>query len=282
VSRESEVEGHLQAPAGSPRTGTAGTPRIGRRLRSARRRLGVELAEVERVLRIRAKYLEALEEERFDALPGRAYARAFLREYAAYLRLDGETLVRALEARLPEPDEAEPAEPTDVVDMPASAWIYADRVVRHLPPRVDVLAALVAVALLALLLWHAAREAPPPPVLGLTTGAAPAPAPETRPRAAAVRKVVHRAARAPTVARLVLAPTGGDVWLLVRSGSEAGPVLYEGTVRPGGSLTFVRRQLWIRIGAPWNLVARVNGHVVGPLPTRPGNVIVTPAGVRSA
>lgn len=281
MSHESEVEGHFQAPAGRPRSGPAGTPRIGRRLRSARRRLGVDLADVERVLRIRAKHLEALEEERFDALPGRAYARAFLREYAAYLRLDGEALVRALEARLPAPDETEPAEQMDAVDTPANAWVYADRVLQRLPLRADVLAALVVVALVGLL-WRAGREAQPPPVLGFTTEAAPAPAPDTRPRAATARRVPHRAAPTPTLARLVLAPTGGDVWLLVRSGSVDGPVLYEGTVRPGASLTFVRRQLWIRIGAPWNLVARLNGHIVGPLPTRPSNVIVTPSGVHSA
>jgi Helix-turn-helix domain/Domain of unknown function (DUF4115) len=221
-----------------------------------------------------------LEEERFDDLPGRAYARAFLREYAAYLRLDDEALVRALDARIDEPDEPEPAEVTEF-DAPASVWVYADRVARRLPPRLDVILVLVAVVLLALI-WRAGREPEPPRVFGVTTEAAPAQAPDTRPRAAAPRRAPRRAAPAPALARLVLAPTDGDVWLLVRSGSENGRVLYEGTVRPGGSLTFVRRRLWIRIGAPWNLVARLNGRVVGQLPVRPGNVIVTPTGVRSA
>src|SRR5947199_5150142 len=37
---------------------------------------------------IRARQLQALEEERFDWLPGDAYARSFLRTYADYLGLE--------------------------------------------------------------------------------------------------------------------------------------------------------------------------------------------------
>jgi len=47
---------------------------IGSRLREARERHGLELADVERETRIRARWLRALEEERFDLLPDRAAA----------------------------------------------------------------------------------------------------------------------------------------------------------------------------------------------------------------
>ena len=42
---------------------------IGTSLREARERRGLEFADVERETRVRARYLRALEEERFDQLP---------------------------------------------------------------------------------------------------------------------------------------------------------------------------------------------------------------------
>lgn len=66
---------------------------IGRTLRKARTERGVELSEVERATKVRAKFIEAMEEGRWDALPGPAYARGFLEIYARYLGLDREALL---------------------------------------------------------------------------------------------------------------------------------------------------------------------------------------------
>ena len=76
-------------------------PRIalGSSLASARLALGLELRDVERDTRIRARYLAALEEEEFDALPGEAYAAGFLRTYAGYLGLDADAYVDELRRR---------------------------------------------------------------------------------------------------------------------------------------------------------------------------------------
>ena len=68
-------------------------PPIGESLRDARARRGIELSEVERATKIRVKYLRAMEEERWELLPGAAYARGFLRTYGSFLGLDGEALV---------------------------------------------------------------------------------------------------------------------------------------------------------------------------------------------
>jgi cytoskeleton protein RodZ len=73
--------------------GVGMAPRIGRTLRKARTDRGLELADVERATKIRAKFLEAMEEERWDALPAPAYARGFLDIYARYLDLDREALL---------------------------------------------------------------------------------------------------------------------------------------------------------------------------------------------
>ena len=67
-------------------------PQIGASLRDARRRLGLEVKEVEEQTKIRARYIRALENEEWDTLPGPAYIRGFLRTYGAMLGLDGEML----------------------------------------------------------------------------------------------------------------------------------------------------------------------------------------------
>ena len=71
-----------------------GAPRVGADLALARERLGRTLPEMAGVLRIRPPYLQALEEGRIEALPGRVYALAFLRTYAAALGLDADEAVR--------------------------------------------------------------------------------------------------------------------------------------------------------------------------------------------
>jgi transcriptional regulator with XRE-family HTH domain len=78
---------------------------IGSSLRQARERQGLDLAEVERRTRVRARYLAALEEERFELLPGEAYARAFLRSYAEFLGLDSDLCLEEYRARFGQPEQ---------------------------------------------------------------------------------------------------------------------------------------------------------------------------------
>ena len=66
---------------------------VGQDLRAARLRRGDDLASVSRALKIRKDHLEALEEDRLDALPGRTYAVGFVRAYADYLGLDAVQMV---------------------------------------------------------------------------------------------------------------------------------------------------------------------------------------------
>lgn len=65
---------------------------IGPTLREARNRRKADLPEVEAAIKIRVRYLQAMENEEWDALPGGAYTRGFIRTYAAYLGLDGDRL----------------------------------------------------------------------------------------------------------------------------------------------------------------------------------------------
>ncbi|MBI2257019.1 MAG: DUF4115 domain-containing protein [Proteobacteria bacterium] len=62
-------------------------------LRRRREELGRDVATVARQLRIRAVYISAIEEGRLQDLPGTAYAVGFVRAYADYLGLDGNSVV---------------------------------------------------------------------------------------------------------------------------------------------------------------------------------------------
>lgn len=61
---------------------------IGETLRASREEQGISLEEAEAATRIRARFLEALEENNLDILGGDVYVRGFVRNYAAFLGLD--------------------------------------------------------------------------------------------------------------------------------------------------------------------------------------------------
>ena len=67
-------------------------PSIGDRLRQARERRGVSIADASATLKIRAPILDAFEREDHSQLPPRVYALGQLRTYAAYLGLDPATV----------------------------------------------------------------------------------------------------------------------------------------------------------------------------------------------
>ena len=66
---------------------------IGNILRTERETQGRTLTEVSNAVYIKTKYLSALEEENFAAIPGEVYVKGFIRAYASYLGMDGEELV---------------------------------------------------------------------------------------------------------------------------------------------------------------------------------------------
>lgn len=73
---------------------------IGATLRAAREARGWTIEEVEKVTRIRGKYLSALEAGEMDALPSPLQARGFLRNYAQHLGLQPEQVLNQLEEAL--------------------------------------------------------------------------------------------------------------------------------------------------------------------------------------
>ena len=67
---------------------------VGAVLRRTREDYNEDLSAVAQTLHIRLTYLQAIEEERFDRLPGHAYAVGFIRAYSDYLGLDSAEMVR--------------------------------------------------------------------------------------------------------------------------------------------------------------------------------------------
>jgi len=65
---------------------------IGNFLRERREAKGISLTEVEKDLKIRKKYLQALEEGNIDLIPGKTYIVGYLRNYSKYLDIDEENI----------------------------------------------------------------------------------------------------------------------------------------------------------------------------------------------
>lgn len=69
---------------------------VGDILRRARLRMELTLEQIEYEIRISKAHLLAIEEGRFEALPGRIYTLGFIRTYAEHLGLDGEKMMALL------------------------------------------------------------------------------------------------------------------------------------------------------------------------------------------
>ena len=91
---------------------------IGHILQTARKEKGWTVSDVSKKTRIRTKYLELIELNDWDALPGIAYTRGFIKSYAEAVDLVPER-VMTLFRREFEDVEKRKVLPDSFVDMPA-------------------------------------------------------------------------------------------------------------------------------------------------------------------
>lgn len=82
-------------------TGISG---VGAELARAREERGLALSDVALQLKFSARQLEALEQERFELLPGGTFVRGMVRAYARLLKVDAEPLLGRLTDRFDAPD----------------------------------------------------------------------------------------------------------------------------------------------------------------------------------
>ena len=238
---------------------------IGNSLREARLRHGLDFAEAEQATKIRGKYLRALEQEQFDQLPAQTYVRGFLRSYAEYLGLDGQLYVDEYNMRYVTGEE----EPTLRPRRSTAGRMHGRVESRGVFVAVGAIAAVVALFIAA---WKFGgddeRQAIPnvaTPV-GTTTRATPPPPKKKKSAAASI----------------VLTAARGDCWVSVHLRAPGGRQVFEGTIDRGRSQAFTAKRLWIQVGAPENLVVKINGKR-RPLPRGgPATVIITRKGISPA
>jgi hypothetical protein len=178
---------------------------IGATLREARNRRKLDLSEVEAAIKIRPRYLSALENEDWDVLPGGAYTRGFIRTYAAFLGLDGERLADEYR-RATSPAGGERV-PRRIEPVPASAR-------RGCGPQLSgrVIAALVVLALVALAV-----------VIGLASGGGGGSSPSHSPQAhgGKARRSDHAGNATAVKPGIALQLTAtGEVWVCVLDSGE--------------------------------------------------------------
>jgi cytoskeletal protein RodZ len=70
---------------------------FGDQLKREREMRGVSLEEISAATRISTRFLEALEKEQWDQLPGGVFRRGFIRSVARFLGLDGDALISEYE-----------------------------------------------------------------------------------------------------------------------------------------------------------------------------------------
>lgn len=244
---------------------------IGNSLREARLRKRLEFREVEQATKIRSRYLRALEEEDFEALPAETYVRGFLRAYAEALGLDGQLYVDEYNSRFVTGEDSSPLRPRRSQPRKRPGRGIETNVILLALTAIGVMTALVIAA------WKFSSS--PEPVAGPGR-----PSPSLPQRPAAKRPA--RPARPPAVrvtpAKLLVQATGGDCWLQVHADSASGKLLYQGTLERGQSQRFVSRRLWVNAGRPENLDLRLNGEPVSIGGTSPVVVLITATSVTPA
>jgi cytoskeletal protein RodZ len=146
-------------------------------------RKGLELAQLEAETKIRARYLRALEDERFDLLPADSYARGFLRLYADRLGLDSQLFVDEFTSRFSTGEEAR------LTRQPDSRRLVGRRLEAQIV--LIALASIVAVTVLVIAAWRLGDSEPatqpterPPPAAPTAAPPPAAPPPAAPPPAA--------------------------------------------------------------------------------------------------
>lgn len=111
------------APAADPHY----SPSVGDLLIASRERWHYSAADMARQLRLALRQVEALEANRFEALPGNTFVRGFIRNYARAVQADPEALLEAYENMRPHHGATETSAPTQRIEFnprPTPKWVW--------------------------------------------------------------------------------------------------------------------------------------------------------------
>jgi hypothetical protein len=221
---------------------------IGNSLREARLRQTLEFADVERVTKIRPKYLRALEDEQFETLPAQTYVKGFLRTYAEFLGLDGQLYVDEYNSRYVSREEDVPLKPRRSTGGGRSSRRTESSVI---------LGALIGIAIvfaLVIAAWKSGGDSPGQEPLSPS------------------------AIRPPAQALVFVRPARGTTRMEVRQGSQNGKPVFSGTLDKEQRFV-LKSRLWLYIGRPRLVDLVVAGRTI-PAPAK--FVFVDKNGVTSA
>lgn len=256
---------------------------IGNGLREARIRKGLDLKEAEDATKIRCKYLQALEDDDFEVIPGPAFVKGFMRTYAAFLGLDADLLLDEYRSRYEPTQEAHPVARRPMSDS------------RHRGPRRQsnlVLVGVVALVLLLLIAWWARGDddtsATLDPVAvepSSTTTLATVPQTVVSEEEDGASEGDGTTAEDETTTtlpegQLVLEVTAarGRCWLLVKEETADGRILYSGTLETGDTVRLDEAgAYWVNVGSPSSIDVSLNGAPAD-VPEPYGNFLLTAAG----
>ena len=221
-------------------------------------RRGVDFAQAEVAMKIRGKYLRALEDERFELLPAQAYVKGFLRTYAEYLGLDGALYVDEYNTRFVSGhDDHEP--------RVRRSQVRPQRRNRRIETNV-VLVALAAIAVLTVIVISAWKAS------GGDSNA-----PQVK------RPVTTATTTRVDPALLTITAGRGSTHVTARVRTASGNVAYDGTVQQGDPAVAIRgSKLWVQIDSPENLRILVRGKPVHVPGLKPRVIIVSKTGWRPA
>jgi cytoskeleton protein RodZ len=227
---------------------------IGNTLREARVRRNLTLQQVEEDIKIRVKYVQAMENEDWDVMPGVTYVKGFLRTYSTYLGLDPDVIIGEFRSRgmVPSQEHHEPFSGSSVIGKPHSHRGRNTIVI----VAVLCLIAIAAIYVVGLLNGDKAEEpTTKPDALGITT---PSPKSSSTPSPSSTKGGLPAWQK-----NLVkVEAKGGDCWMEVRRDTSTGTVLWSGTLKDGHMQKFKGKALWMNLGAPANARLNVQGKNV--------------------
>ena len=247
---------------------------IGASLREARELRGLSLDDAQQHLRIRGRYLTALEDEQWELLPGEAYAKGFLRTYAEYLGLDGTLYVDEFNERVAAQDE-EPIVPESLAPSRGRSRLLTRTIVGIF---------VLSFAVFAASSWR--PGSPASPQVEAASAATPKPfAPRALPHGVPLPATPLSQVDAKGTVALVRA-TKGRSWFSVRVGGPNGKEIFRGFLDRGHRLryalgTVAMRTIWMRIGRPHAVVVSIGARPVKGLPGTPANLLLTRDGPRA-
>ena len=123
---------------------------LGQKLKEAREAKGLSIDQLHEITKIQKRHLVAIEEGNYDVLPGAFYARAFIKQYADAVGLNGEELLVEHQSPIPQSEKREipqvsTGQKTQETMQKSSSWPIAD----HMP---KILVALLVIAV-GVVIW---------------------------------------------------------------------------------------------------------------------------------